>query len=65
MRAQGEKAVGALVIFQATEVREATEDERRALMEAQRGQCFHAPEGRTPEGGQTTTVGLREANRAP
>jgi hypothetical protein len=32
----GEKAVGALVIFQATEVREATEDERRALMEARK-----------------------------
>jgi hypothetical protein len=30
----GEKAVGALVIFQATEVREASEDERCALMEA-------------------------------
>ncbi len=32
----GEKAVGALVIFQATEVREATADERRALMEARK-----------------------------
>jgi len=32
----GEKAVGALVIFQATEVREASEDERRALMEARK-----------------------------
>jgi hypothetical protein len=32
----GEKAVGALVIFQATDVREATEDERRALMEARK-----------------------------
>src|SRR4029078_11818208 len=30
----GEKAVGALVIFQATEVREATADERRALLGA-------------------------------
>jgi hypothetical protein len=28
--------VGALVIFQATEVREATADERRALMEARK-----------------------------
>jgi hypothetical protein len=32
----GEKAVGALVIFQANEVREASEDERRALMEARK-----------------------------
>jgi hypothetical protein len=32
----GEKAVGALVIFQATDVREATADERRALMEARK-----------------------------
>jgi hypothetical protein len=29
----GEKAVGAMVIFQATDVREATADERRSLME--------------------------------
>jgi hypothetical protein len=32
----GEKAVGALVIFQATDVREATADERPALMEARK-----------------------------
>src|SRR5947209_20089009 len=32
----GEKAVGALVVFQATEAREATDDERRALMEARK-----------------------------
>ena len=32
----GEKAVGALVIVQATDVREATADERRALMEARK-----------------------------
>ena len=34
----GEKAVGALVIFQATEVREATPDERRALQQARKVQ---------------------------
>jgi len=32
----GEKTVGALVIFQATDVCEATADERRALMEARK-----------------------------
>jgi len=32
----GEKTVGALVIFQAAEIREASEDERRALMEARK-----------------------------
>ena len=34
----GEKAVGALVIVQATEVREATADECRALMEARKAE---------------------------
>jgi hypothetical protein len=42
----GEKAVGALVIFQATEVREATADERRALMEARKVSKLQAKQRR-------------------
>src|SRR5215467_8733534 len=42
----GEKAVGALVIFQATDVREATADERRALMEARKVNKLQAKQRR-------------------
>jgi hypothetical protein len=42
----GEKAVGALVIFQTTEVREATADERRALMEARKVSKLQAKQRR-------------------
>jgi hypothetical protein len=42
----GEKAVGALVIFQATEVREATADERRQLMEARKASKLQAKQRR-------------------
>jgi hypothetical protein len=42
----GEKAVGALVIFQATDVREATSDERRALMEARKVSKLQAKQRR-------------------
>jgi hypothetical protein len=42
----GEKAVGALVIFQVTEVREATADERRALMEARKVSKLQAKQRR-------------------
>jgi hypothetical protein len=42
----GEKAVGALVIFQATEVREATAEERRALMEARKVSKLQAKQRR-------------------
>jgi hypothetical protein len=42
----GEKAVGALVIFQATEVREATADERRQLMEARKAAKLQAKQRR-------------------
>jgi hypothetical protein len=42
----GEKAVGALVIFQATDVREATADERRALMEARKASKLQAKQRR-------------------
>jgi len=42
----GEKAVGALVIFRATDVREATADERRALMEARKVSNLQAKQRR-------------------
>jgi hypothetical protein len=42
----GEKAVGALVIFQASEVREATADERRQLMEARKAAKLQAKQRR-------------------
>jgi hypothetical protein len=42
----GEKAVGALVIFQATDVRDATSDERRALMEARKVSKLQAKQRR-------------------
>src|SRR5262245_63425279 len=46
----GEKAVGALVIFQATDVREATADERRALMEARKVSKLQAKQRRAQGG---------------
>ena len=42
----GEKAVGALVIFQATDVREASADERRSLMEARKVSKLQAKQRR-------------------
>ena len=42
----GEKPVGALVVFQAADVREATLDERKALQEARRAQKTQAKERR-------------------
>jgi hypothetical protein len=42
----GEKAVGAVVIFQATDVREATADKRWALMEARKGSKLQAKQRR-------------------
>jgi hypothetical protein len=42
----GEKAVGAMVIFQATDVREATSDERRAQMEARKVSKLQAKQRR-------------------
>ena len=42
----GEKPVGALVVFQATEVREATVDERKALQEARKAQKVKAKQRR-------------------
>jgi hypothetical protein len=42
----GEKAVGALVVFQANEVREASADERRALQQARKAQKVRAKQQR-------------------
>ncbi len=42
----GEKAVGALVVFQASEVREATADERKALQQARKAAKLQAKERR-------------------
>lgn len=42
----GEKAVGALVVFQASEVREATQDERKRLQEARKAAKLQAKQHR-------------------
>src|SRR5262249_25836249 len=42
----GEKPVGALVVFQASEVREATADERKALQQARKAQKLAAKQRR-------------------
>src|SRR5262249_11216453 len=54
----GEKAVGALVIFQATDVREATADERKALMEARKASKLQARQRRAQRKAE------REASKA-
>src|SRR5262249_1518994 len=43
----GEKAVGALVVFQAAEVREATQEERKRLHEARKADKLLAKQRRT------------------
>jgi hypothetical protein len=43
----GEKAVGALVVFQASEVREASAEERRALQQARKAQKVRAKQQRS------------------
>jgi hypothetical protein len=43
----GEKPVGALVVFQASEVREASVDERKQLQEARKAQKLQAKQRRT------------------
>src|SRR5260370_18364601 len=54
----GEKAVGALVVFQASEVREASADERRALQQARKAQKVRAKQQRSQRQAQ------RQAARA-
>ena len=61
---QGEKAVGALVIFQATEVREATADERRALMEARKVSKLQAKRRRAARKAERDAVTAAEKQSA-
>ena len=60
----GEKAVGALVIFQATDVREATADERRALMEARKVSKLQAKQRRAARKAARETAREAEARSA-
>jgi hypothetical protein len=48
----GEKAVGALVVFQASEVREASADERKALQQARKAQKVRAKQLRATRAAQ-------------
>src|SRR5262245_39887293 len=48
----GEKPVGALVVFQASEVREATTDERKALQQARKAQKIAAKQRRATRAAQ-------------
>jgi hypothetical protein len=59
----GEKAVGALVIFQATEVREATADERRALMEARKVSKLQAKQRRAARKAERDAAKAQVAER--
>ena len=59
----GEKAVGALVIFQATDVREATEDERRALMEARKISKLQAKQRRAQRKAEREAANVQQAQR--
>jgi hypothetical protein len=57
----GEKTVGALVIFQATEVREASEDERRALMEARKASKLQARQRRAQRKAEREATKAKDA----
>ena len=59
----GEKAVGALVIFQATDVREATADERRALMEARKVSKLQAKQRRAARKAERDAAKAQAAER--
>src|SRR5689334_677829 len=60
----GEKAVGALVIFQATDVREATADERRALMEARKVSKLQAKQRRAARKAERDAIKAAEKQSA-
>jgi len=60
----GEKAVGALVIFQATEVREATADERRALMEARKTSKLQAKQRRAQRKAERDAAKVQQTQAA-
>jgi hypothetical protein len=59
----GEKAVGALVIFQATGVREATADERRALMEARKVSKLQAKQRRAQRKAEREAANAQEGGQ--
>ena len=60
----GEKAVGALVIFQATDVREATADERRALIEARKVSKLQAKQRRAARKAERDAAKVAEKQSA-
>jgi hypothetical protein len=57
----GEKAVGALVVFQASEVREATADERKALQQARKAAKLQAKQRRAAR--QAERAAAKEAEQ--
>jgi hypothetical protein len=57
----GEKAVGAMVVFQASEIREATADERKQLQQARKAQKVRAKQQRAQR--QAERQAEREAAR--
>jgi hypothetical protein len=61
----GEKALGALVIFQSTDVREATADERRALMEARKVSKLQAKQRRAARKANATLLRHRPLRSSP
>src|SRR5262245_42244763 len=61
----GEKAVGALVNFQATDVREATADERRPLMEARKVSKLQAKQRRAARKAERDAAKAQQAAEKP
>ncbi len=56
----GEKAVGALVVFQASEIREATTDERKALQQARKASKLRAKQRRAQRAEEKKRAKLAE-----
>ncbi len=56
----GEKAVGALVVFQASEIREATADERKALQQARKASKLRAKQLRAQRAEEKKRAKLAE-----
>jgi hypothetical protein len=56
----GEKAVGAMVVFQASEVREATPDERKKLQEARKAEKTRAKQRRAERRAEKEAAKLAE-----
>jgi hypothetical protein len=60
----GEKAVGALVVFQASEVREATQEERKKLQEARKAQKVRAKQQRAQRQAERQAVRAEELKQS-